>query len=99
MLEQWRGTVNVLIDKDGKCEICNERHDLIWGLISGQCRCSYCHAEYDLMDENLRLITTPKSLIRTKYKQAIVEKFNSLRKPLSFWNEDDWDSVIGKEGL
>lgn len=97
MMKQWNGFVNVPIDRNWKCETCNERHDLIWGLVSGHCRCSYCHTEYDLMDDNMRLMSVPKSLIRDEYKLPIAKKFNSLKKPLSFWSEEDWDSIVCEE--
>ena len=95
---KWEGFANVPIDRYWRCEICNERHDLIWGSLSnGHCRCSYCHTEYDLMDENLQLTSFPKSLIKEEYKQAIARKFNLLKKPLSFWNEEDWDSITAEK--
>ena len=94
---KWEGFVNVPIDKYWRCEICNERHDLVRGLVSGHCRCSYCHAEYDLINKDLQLTTSPKSLIKEEYKQAIARKFNLLKKPLSFWNEEDWDSIVCEE--
>ena len=74
-MEYWRGTMNWPMDRDWKCEVCDQHTGLEWGFTHAQCRCNHCHAIYSMRatDEARTILTTPRMTMKEEWLQPILD--------------------------
>jgi predicted ATP-dependent serine protease len=95
-MNYWEGYMSWPLKEGWICETCGNR-DLEWGLINGQCRCTYCHTEY-MMREDTTILDIPKSLLKEEYKiplKKIWEKYQVEVDRVTDEQYDEFMPVIG----
>jgi len=95
-MEYWQGYMTWPLEKDWKCETCEEYVELIWGLVHGVCRCNRCHTQYTMYDSNKEIVKIPICLLKEEYKKSACKGWKLYHRPLSEWNDDDWDKLGAK---
>lgn len=110
MFKEWDGQMNWPLDPFWKCEVCENKPLLLparrfhlmdnletgleWGLIHGICRCTKCHAKYNMRDRDGQRVTKPISLLKPKYKAAAKHGWEPLQLPLDQWTDDMWTAAL-----
>lgn len=93
-MEYWKGVMNAPIDQDWKCQTCNQDAIYLeWGLINGQCRCSCCHTEYMMRDEQ-NWTTTPICQLKDDYQIPAKMGYEYFHKPINEFTDNDWDTAF-----
>jgi len=88
---EWSGHMDWPLDHDWKCEVCEATY-LEWGVIHGLCRCTRCHAKYNMRDRDGKRVTKPKPLLKPRYKEAAKRGWAGL--PLDEWIDDMWTAAM-----
>ena len=106
-MEYWQGTMNWPIEAAWQCETCGTKvscmsdgfvaavmgGQLEWGLVHAQCRCTTCHTQYMMRDNELPdspIVTKPISQLRPEFKEPARHVWESLRKPLDEVSPKEW---------
>ena len=78
------------------CNLCGSGAYLEWGLTNGHCRCSKCHTEYDMKDDNGDVVTLPIWLLKTEYINAARLAWNESGKQLDKLTREEWNYFLEK---
>ena len=92
-MEYWEGYMDWPLDKDWICEICGNRSVLIWGLTHAVCRCSECHMQYTMRNDEDEVVSTPICMIKEDYRTAAIEGHKKLKIPLSEFTKEQWTEL------
>ena len=105
---EWRGNMDWPLDPDWECEVCGNDGlwafldkekiqvgtGLEWSLIPGLCRCTKCHAEYNMRDRDSQRVTKPISRLKPEYKAAARLGWEPLGLPLDEWTDHMWTVAL-----
>lgn len=100
-LSQWRGQMSWPLERTWKCEICGNAPFLIadigylwtgleWGITHGVCRCTDCHAQYNMRNAKGNPVAMPILSIKDEYKAAAKVGWSRRLKPLDEWSNEMW---------
>ena len=94
-MEYWRGDMNWEVVDGWVCETCGKDSTwLIWGLRHAECRCTNCHTQYMMRDEDTKIVNVPISQLKEEYKISARIGYEMYHKPFSEWSDDEWDKAF-----
>lgn len=106
MFTEWHGEMNWPLDAVWECEVCGGKPlltgaslspphiDLEWGFTHGVCRCTRCHAQYNMRDRDSQRVTKPISRLKPEYRAAAKLGWEALGLPLDEWIDDMWAAML-----
>lgn len=92
-MNYWSGYMNWPLMEGWFCEVCNHR-GLTWGFVHGICRCDNCHTEYHMRPDGT-VINIPFCMLKDDYREAAKVGWEKFRSPITSWDDDKWDEVMG----
>lgn len=97
-MDYWQGFMNWPLSKDWKCETCDTRSVLIWGLQHGTCRCDQCHTQYRMRDNENSVVDFPICQLKDEWKVAAKTGWEILQKPLTQFTQEEWEYYQAEVG-
>jgi len=92
-MDYWRGIMNLSLPEEWKCQTCETKGPLIWGIINGQCRCYNCHTQYS-MRNGIVWVYEPICQLKDDYKTPARLGYEKFRIPISEWDDTRWDEAF-----
>ena len=94
-MKYWQGYMDWPLDKDWKCETCGEQ-SLIWGLVHAQCRCTNCHTQYRMRDDEDKVVNVPICQLKPEYKEPAKRAYSKYKLPIDKLSDEQWYNTFAE---
>ncbi len=96
-MDYWRGVMDWPLSEGWKCITCKSDYALIWGMAHATCRCSKCHTQYRMRDENSKIVIIPICQLKPEYYEPARKLHQELQKPISEITKEEWENELNEK--